>query len=457
MKFENDKEIFGFRKGLSTHMAYDKVSEALKDKTPCIFIDLQKAYNSVPRETVLNRIKDKLPVEDYELTKQIVTNQRIMILDTYVDSKRGLPQGSTISPVLFNHLMDQVISELKTAIPGISVVAYADDTAILNTTDTATIEKILNKHGLVINREKSAIFNGKSKGYKTRKTYMYLGSKLKDDGTTIGQTPVIKKLKEKAKNCSRFGTTNPIKAIQICLAAVGGVVNFHNKRIPELNPHLLTALKTATCMPRGLSRETFSQALIAIRKKSSGEREEYTKQICRLMKKDGIVKDQKRIRINGSDWYLSLERVKNAIKILEANPGETKERPKPRDKTPSPKPKPPVTKPKPPSKKEETAKKKEEATKVAESIKKPMNAYMIFCKKWNKTIKEQNTNLKPKEITSKLAKECRELTAAEKEKYKEEYDQNMIEYRSLIHQHNLGLKIYKPLNPMEPKTTIFVY
>ena len=60
---------------------------------------------------------------------------------------------------------------------------------------------------------------------------------------------------------------------------------------------------------------------MAITIKKEAEKDEYTKRICRLMRKDGILGGT-RIKVEWSSWYTNIKYVKEAIERLEDN--ETK-------------------------------------------------------------------------------------------------------------------------------------
>lgn len=139
----------------------------------------------------MSRINQNLSNTDYNIIEQIVDKQTIKVMDRYLSTDKGLPQGSSLSPVLFNHVFDEVISSIKTRLSNVRVVAYADDTAIIGTDRADIIEKLLSTFELKVNRRKSAVLSGKCVGYSSLKTHRYLGSRLKYNGTVIELTPLV--------------------------------------------------------------------------------------------------------------------------------------------------------------------------------------------------------------------------------------------------------------------------
>ena len=131
---------FGFRKKHSTNHALIEITEKIRkaldnNSYACgIFIDLQKAFDTVNRTILLTKLAHygirgvtNRWFESYLLNrKQYVSNQGFDS-DTKV-IKNGIPQGSVLGPLLFAIY----INDLHDAITNSSVYHFADDTNLLN-------------------------------------------------------------------------------------------------------------------------------------------------------------------------------------------------------------------------------------------------------------------------------------------------------------------------------------
>src|SRR5678815_5721917 len=138
------EEQYGYRGGRSTtdlmfalRMIQKKTWEYNK-KAYIAFIDLKKAFDSVPREK-LWRVLER----DYEVDDRLIRAVR----STYVNSlsrrrtgykneewfevKTGVRQGSVLSPILFIAYLDTVIRGVKESLEEIDgdIMVYADDLA----------------------------------------------------------------------------------------------------------------------------------------------------------------------------------------------------------------------------------------------------------------------------------------------------------------------------------------
>jgi hypothetical protein len=131
---------FGFRTKRSTNDAVQFLTNYIvtnldnNDKVIVIFLDLAKAFDTVPAPLLLSKI-EKLGVRDKQL--ELFTDylsdryQRVKIGEYYSDDLPigyGVPQGSVLGPTLFltyiNGLCDLELTNGK-------IVAFADDTALL--------------------------------------------------------------------------------------------------------------------------------------------------------------------------------------------------------------------------------------------------------------------------------------------------------------------------------------
>ena len=180
----------GFRKNKSCqdHIArLDQIiTEGFNNKqiTGCILFDLEKAFDKASHEGILFKLtKAGLPtlllnwVKNFLLDRTFHVTWRQSISTTFT-TKTGVPQGSCLSPTLFNLFF----SDISDSIPSnIHRALYADDLAILYSSSTTReissnlqtavnqITSFCNNWGLKINKSKTTytVFTpaGKRKNY----------------------------------------------------------------------------------------------------------------------------------------------------------------------------------------------------------------------------------------------------------------------------------------------------
>jgi len=129
---------FGFRSGHCTSKWHSFLERRIR--VGCIFIDLKKAFDSVPHQALLNKLSNlNLPPHLFASLSDYfnLCFQRV-ILGGYSSSwspvTSGVPQGSILDPLLFlvyvNDIFDLHLS------PNASLMVYADD--ILHSKPIAT-------------------------------------------------------------------------------------------------------------------------------------------------------------------------------------------------------------------------------------------------------------------------------------------------------------------------------
>jgi hypothetical protein len=143
-----------------------------------MFLDLRKAYDSVDRkllfEILLNRARNNpLKLKLVELMFQLY-HKNMMVYDQSISIKanKGVPQGSSVSPSLFNlYLEDAIMSNnlLSAAARNGKLRAFADDLLIV-ADDIEELQKFITaidgwqqSHKLILNKEKSAIMTNNYK------------------------------------------------------------------------------------------------------------------------------------------------------------------------------------------------------------------------------------------------------------------------------------------------------
>ena len=103
---------FGFRNKHSTieqmHRLINEIIIALENKEYCtaLFMDIEKAFDKINHENLLETIRKQLPEQIHQLIKSYLSNRTfvIKIKDTYSeveDIKAGVPQGSVLGPILY--------------------------------------------------------------------------------------------------------------------------------------------------------------------------------------------------------------------------------------------------------------------------------------------------------------------------------------------------------------------
>lgn len=144
--YVEEKEIlpdaqFGFRKYLSAiQQASNLVREAMDFRKPrtqvmAVLLDVEKAYDRVWRDGLLYKMeRRKIPDWLIKLTSSWLQERNFQVkwgrsLSTSRVATEGLPQGSPISPCLFNIFVSDLPGMVKDN--RTSILQFADDTAIV--------------------------------------------------------------------------------------------------------------------------------------------------------------------------------------------------------------------------------------------------------------------------------------------------------------------------------------
>ena len=122
-------EQFGFVKGKSTtdgmfalRQRQERYREGHQD-LHCVFIDLEKAYDRVPREELYWCMRDKGVPEKYiRLVKDMYHQCGTVVMCAVGTSEPfavevGLPQGLAFSPFLFAIMMDSLTENIRKEAP----------------------------------------------------------------------------------------------------------------------------------------------------------------------------------------------------------------------------------------------------------------------------------------------------------------------------------------------------
>jgi group II intron reverse transcriptase/maturase len=162
-----DKEFspysYGFRPGKSAHQAVKQAEVYVNEGSIYVVeIDLEKFFDKVNHDRLMQHLSRR--IEDKRLLKLIRRYLSNGIMADGVVNRRteGTPQGSPLSPLLSNIVLDELDKELESR--GHKFVRYADDCSVYvqsmkaaNRVLESLTEYIEEKLKLKVNREKSKV------------------------------------------------------------------------------------------------------------------------------------------------------------------------------------------------------------------------------------------------------------------------------------------------------------
>ena len=157
------EQSYGFRPKRNAHQAVMQAKEYIRSgKTYVIEMDLEKFFDKVNHDRLMSVLREK--ISDKRVLQLIRNYLTSGIMEGGIVSQRqeGTPQGSPLSPLLSNIVLDELDKELESR--GHSYIRYADDCSIyvrskksaerVLTNITKYIEQRLK---LKVNREKTKI------------------------------------------------------------------------------------------------------------------------------------------------------------------------------------------------------------------------------------------------------------------------------------------------------------
>jgi len=121
---------YGFRPGKSAHDAVRKVREYIREGyRTAVDVDLEKFFDTVNHDVLMHRVARK--VRDKRVLRLIGKYLRagVVVMGRLQATRKGVPQGGPLSPLLANILLDDLDKELEGRAH--RFVRYADDFIIL--------------------------------------------------------------------------------------------------------------------------------------------------------------------------------------------------------------------------------------------------------------------------------------------------------------------------------------
>lgn len=202
------EDQFGFRKGVGTREAILALRQLIekqmkKGKRTCIaFVDLEKAFDRVNWKILFDILRQTgISYRDRRLIHNIYTREIGVVRDGSNEEsahiQRGVRQGCSLSPYLFNlyvqKAIDRVREEVNLGLPihgeRIDMIRFADDIALM-TESEEDLQRILNKMDSIMDEEFSMKIN-------TKKTKILVCCRSKENYTPVTlRNEVIKEVSE---------------------------------------------------------------------------------------------------------------------------------------------------------------------------------------------------------------------------------------------------------------------
>jgi RNA-directed DNA polymerase len=154
---------FGFRRGRSQHMAIRHVQDKVREGYEwCASIDLKSFFDEIPHELILKLLRRKIADERLLTLIARALKAGVIVEGRFEKTEKGCPQGSPLSPMLSNIVLNELDQELERR--GLRYSRWADDFVILLKSERAAervlkgVTSYLKEHlNLPVNEEKSGV------------------------------------------------------------------------------------------------------------------------------------------------------------------------------------------------------------------------------------------------------------------------------------------------------------
>lgn len=199
---------YGFRPGRNQRQAVEAAQRIVASgKEYCVDIDLSKFFDRVHHDRLISRLS--LEISDKRVLRLIGMTLRsgVLIDGVLVNTVEGTVQGSPLSPLLSNVVLDELDKELERR--GLEFCRFADDCNLFVKTEKAanrvmaTVTKFIeNRLKLMVNQDKSKVAQSKF--------VKFLGMTI-IAGTIAISAPSLKSAMAKVKELTPRGTNQSIE------------------------------------------------------------------------------------------------------------------------------------------------------------------------------------------------------------------------------------------------------
>lgn len=154
---------FGFRKGRSQHQAIRHLQRFVREERDwAVAIDLKAFFDEIPHGLILKLIRRKVADEQFVTLLARLLKAGVIVNGEFEKTSKGCPQGSPLSPILSNIVLNELDHKLEER--NLGYCRWADDFVIAVRSERAaervmkkTIAYLEEELGLIVNTEKSRI------------------------------------------------------------------------------------------------------------------------------------------------------------------------------------------------------------------------------------------------------------------------------------------------------------
>lgn len=192
---------YGFRRGRNAHQALKSSCRHLQSgKHWVVDIDLEKFFDEVSHHRLLWLLSTR--IGDKSLLRLIGQILKSGIMSEGIVSQRikGTPQGSPLSPLLSNIILDELDQELQRR--GLRFVRYADDVKIF-ISNKSSAERTMRSLSIFIERRMKLKVNSSKSAVRSAYDTHFLGYRFNKGGTLGLSKTNEQRLKTKLKDLTR--------------------------------------------------------------------------------------------------------------------------------------------------------------------------------------------------------------------------------------------------------------
>jgi RNA-directed DNA polymerase len=154
---------FGFRRGLSQHQAIRHLQRRVNEgRDWAVSVDLKAFFDEIPHGLILQLIRRQVADEGFVTLLVRVLKAGVVVDGVFEKTTQGCPQGSPLSPILSNIVLNELDHKLEER--NLSYCRWADDFVIVVRSQRAAqrvmeaTQRYLEEGlGLLVNREKSQV------------------------------------------------------------------------------------------------------------------------------------------------------------------------------------------------------------------------------------------------------------------------------------------------------------